>query len=83
MSKIETVTVKIQRPLVTNGNPAEVMSYIVDDEDEQLSNPAIVVMSPDEIEQIFGDHYKVYYRGKYRHGHPVKITKPTRKDEWV
>lgn len=83
MAKIETVMVKIQRPMFPNGNPAEVMSYIVDEDDEQISNPHITVMTPDEMEQLFGDHYKVYYLGKYQKGKPVKIVKPTRQDEWV
>ncbi len=81
--KIETVTVKVQRPIFTNGSMTEVMSYIVDENDERLSNPFTSEMPQDAIDQIFGGCYKVYYKAKYIKGQPVKLTKPTRKDEWV
>jgi len=81
----EIVTLKLQRPLMTSGSYAEVMSYIVDEDDEQTSNPFVEQMSQEDIELLFGDHYKVYYLGEYTKGRPVEIyaKNPTRQDEWV
>lgn len=83
MKKI--VTVKLQRPLATNGSYAEVMSYIVDEDGEQTSNPIAEEMPQEDIDLLFGKHYKVYYLGIYRKGKPIELLaqEPTRKDEWV
>lgn len=79
------VTLKLQRPLSTNGSDQEIMSYIVDDDDEKLSNPFIQPMRKRDIKKLFGDHYKVYYLGEYTEGKPVNllVNHPVRKDEWV
>lgn len=77
------VTVKMQRPLFSNGNMAEVMTYIVGDDDEQLSNADLSVMPPEYIDEIFGGCYKVYYLGWYEKGKPVRLFQPTRQEEWV
>ena len=83
MAKIETVTVKVQRPIFTSGDTTEIMSYIVDEDDNQLSNADISVMPQEHIDQLFGEHYKVYYLAKYRKGKKVQLYKPTRQDDWV
>ena len=85
MSKVTNVIVKIQRPLYTNGSYDEVLSYIVDDNLEQISNEAITEMDKDTIDEIFGSHYKVYYLGSHRDGGKVTLAYPLTpmyKDEW-
>lgn len=42
-----------------------------------------IVIQPEHIEYLFGNHHKVYYLAKHRKGKPVKLTEPTRQDEWV
>lgn len=84
MNEPKIVTVKVQRPLYSSsGNLQEVMSYIVDDDDNRLSNPYVTMMNDKKIAKIFGELYKVYYLGEYIEGHPVKLTQPTREDEWA
>lgn len=80
--KAQIVTVKVQRPIVSTGSMTEVLSYIVDENDEQLSNDAVTEMPPHHIEQIFKGHHKVYYLAKHKKGKPVKLFAPTREDEW-
>ena len=48
----KTVTVKVQRPLFSTGSMTEVLSYIVDENDEQISNDYVTEMPPQHIEQI-------------------------------
>jgi hypothetical protein len=79
----EIVTIKLQRPLATNGSRSDVLSYIVDEDDEQISNPSITPTKKCDIKKLFGDYYKVYYLAEYRDGQPVLIKEPTREDEWV
>lgn len=81
--KARIVTVKVQRPLFSNGSMTEVLSYIVDEYDEQISDPAVTEMPPEHIEQVFGNYHKVYYLAKHKKGKPVKLFAPTREDEWV
>jgi hypothetical protein len=83
MKQPEIVTVKVQRPLFTNGSMQEVMSYIVDDDDNKLSNAYVTMMNDKKIAKIFGELYKVYYLAEYTEGKPVKLIQPTREDEWV
>ena len=78
----EIVTVKVQRPIFTTGSYTEVMSYIVDDDDERISPPAVTRMKKRPIKRLFGDHHKVYYLAEYEEGKPVRLTEPTREDEW-
>lgn len=82
--KARIVTVKVQRPIVSTGNMTEVLSYIVDEDDEALSNPAVTVMEPKAIFALFGEgkYHKVYYLAIHKKGKPVKLTEPTRQDEW-
>lgn len=81
----EIVTVKLQRPIMSNGSMQAVMTYIVDEDDEQLSNTVVNEMPLEDIKLIFGENYKVYYLGSYTHGKPVEISLqlPTRQEEWV
>lgn len=79
--KARTVTVKVQRPLYSNGSMTEVMSYIVDEDDEQISNPFISEMPKRDIQAIFGEYHKVYYLAKHKKGKPVKLFAPTKQDE--
>lgn len=81
--KARTVTVKVQRPLYSNYSMTEVMSYIVDENDEQISNDWITEMPPEHIEALFGNYHKVYYLAKHKKGKPVKLFAPTRQDDWV
>ena len=81
--KAKIVTVKVQRPIFSTGSMTEVLSYIVDENDEQISNPFMSEMPPEHIEQIFKGHHKVYYLAKHKNGKPVKLFAPTREDEWV
>lgn len=83
MSQI--VTVKLQRPIMSNSSMQDVMSYIVDEDDNQTSNPIVEPMPQEDIDLIFGDNYKVYYLGLYEFGKPVEIMlkEPVRKEEWV
>lgn len=81
--KARTVVVKVQRPLFSTGSMTEVLSYIVDENDEQISNDYVTEMPLQHIEQIFKGHHKVYYLAKHKKGKPVKLFAPTREDEWV
>jgi hypothetical protein len=83
MKPEEIVTVKVQRPFVTNGNKYEVLSYIVDENDEQISNPYVSLMKRKETKKLFGKHYKVYYLAYHQDGQPVKLFAPTRQEDWV
>lgn len=83
MNPEEIVTVKVQRPFVTNGNKYEIMSYIVDENDEQISNPYVSLMSRKDTKKLFGKHYKVYYFAQYKKGEPVRLLTPTRQEDWV
>lgn len=83
MSK-EIVTVKIQRPLFSSDSEySKVLSYVVDDYDEQTSNPVIESMSKKDIKKLFGDYYKIYWSAEYRKGKKLKLIEPTKEDEWV
>ena len=85
MSKVENVVVKIQRPLYTNGSYDEVLSYIVDDNLEQISNDIIAPMDKETIDEMFGSYYKVYYLGSHKDGEMVTLAYPLiamYKDEW-
>jgi len=84
----QIVTVKLQRPIMSNDSMQAVMSYIVDENDEndeQTSNPVVEEMPLEDIKLLFGDHYKVYYLGLYRKGKPVELysQEPTRQEDWV
>lgn len=83
MSQI--VTVKLQRPIMSNSSMQEVMSYVIDEDGNQVSNSWVDEMPQEDIDLIFGDNYKVYYFGKYQEGKPVEIflKSPAREDEWV
>jgi hypothetical protein len=83
MSQI--VTLKMQRPIMSNSSMQEVMSYVVDDDDVQKSNPVMQEMPLEDIELFFGDNYKVYYKAIYNYGQPasVMLDQPVRTDEWV
>lgn len=85
MSKPKSVVVKMQRPISTNGSYDEVLSYIVDEDLEQISNDLITPMAKDVIEELFGVHYKVFYLGSLIEGQPVNLAYPLvpmYKDEW-
>lgn len=85
MSKVTNVIVKMQRPLYTNGPYDEVLSYIVDDNLEQISNEVISEMDKDTIGELFGEYYKVYYLGSHRDGEMVNLAYPLipmYKEEW-
>lgn len=77
------VIVKLQRPVVTNGNAYDVMSYIVDETDEQVSNPVIESMKKKKVKKLFGDYYKIYYIAEYREGEKVVLIEPTWEEAWV
>lgn len=79
------VTVKLQRPLAGNDSMQSVLSYIVDEDGEQVSDLFIEEMPLEDIDLLFGEYYKVYYLGKYGEGKPIELfsQEPTRQDEWV
>lgn len=78
------VIVKFQRPLFSStGSRREVMSYIVGEDDEQLSNPYTTRMKERDIKKLFGEYYKVYYLCWHTNGKPVEIIEPIKEDEWV
>lgn len=79
----KAVIVKLQRPIVSNGSMYDVMSYIVDENGEQDSNPAIDSFNEEEIKELFGDHYKIYYLGHYTKGKKLHLIKPIWEEEWV
>ena len=81
----EIVTVKLQRPIMSNDSMQAVMSYIVDSDDNQLSNPVVEEMPLEDIKLLFGEHYKVYYLGLYRKDKPVELytQEPVRQEDWV
>lgn len=85
MSKSVSVIVKMQRPISTNGSTNDILSYIVDDNLEQISNDVISLAEDDLIEELFGVYYKVYYLGSFTKGQPVNLAYPfvpMYKDEW-
>lgn len=75
------VIVKLQRPIA--GDDVGILSYLVDEDGEQMSNPQITEMPHDQVETLFGDHFKIYYTGRHRNGKPVELRDPTWQDEWV
>lgn len=77
------VILKIQRPVFTTGNKCEVMSYIVDEDGDQISNPFIEVMKKKDVKKLFGDYYKVYYLAEHVDGQKTVIKEPIWEDEWV
>lgn len=81
--KSEIVTVKMQRPIATNGSYSDVLSYIVDEDDEQASNPVVESLGQSEVEHLFGEHYKIYYTAEYRKNRKLQLVSPTRQEDWV
>ena len=85
MSKPKDVIVKMQRPIYTNGSTNEILSYLVDDNLEQISNDLIAPMDSDLIDELFGTNHKVYYLGSHVEGQLVNLAYPLipmHKDEW-
>ena len=85
MSKVTSVIVKMQRPLYTNSSYDEVLSYIVDDDLEQISNEVITEMDKETIGELFESYYKVYYLGSHIDGEMVTLAYPLipmYKEEW-
>ena len=85
MSKPVSVVVKMQRPISTNGSMNDILSYLVDDNLEQISNDIIMPMDDDLINELFGVYYKVYYLASHTDGQPVNLAYPLipmYKDEW-
>lgn len=75
------VVVKLQRPLM--GDMTDILSYIVDEDDEQNSNPVLTPTSQEDMDIIFGEHKKVYWKGYYKKGKPVTLVEPCWEDRWV
>lgn len=77
------VVVKLQRPVTTNGSGNNILSYIVDEDGEQASNPIQEEMSDRDIKELFDGHYKVFWRAEYRKGKKLKLLAPVRVEDWV
>lgn len=84
MNTPQLVTVKLQRPLFSSDGSCEILSYIVDDDDEQTSNSLMEQMSKKQMKQLGLDgHAKVYWLAEYTPGKKLNLIEPTREDEWV
>lgn len=79
----ETVVVKLQRPLATNGVTNVILAYVVNDDDEQISNDIQITMKLHDIDYLFGEHYKVYWTAHTRRDGLLNILEPVKKEDWV
>lgn len=75
--------VKLQRPLFTTDDINEVMSYLVNENDEQISEPVFTKMPMDQQQTVFaGNHAKAYYLAEYDDGISTLI-EPIWLNDWV